>query len=376
MALLFSYFYTMRNILFIAFFSLFVLACKHEEQQDSIAQLEVFLNLNTANKLVKLPLSCVSKEYPNKLGQVISSDKDLLSPEELHPIFYGCFDWHSAVHGYWSLVYLYKRFPNLERANELESQLKQVFTAENIQKEMAYFDTPLNENFERTYGWSWLLKLDQELNTWNTPFGDSLSNKLRPLTELIVEKYKGFLPKLNYALRVGTHTNTAFGLNFAFDWATYNEDFSFLKAIEERAVYFYGKDKNCPLSWEPSGTDFLSPCLEEAVLMKKVLPKNDFSDWLKAFLPQLFNQRFKMDVGEVSDRSDGHLVHLDGLNFSRSWCLFKLAKDIPALSHLNAISQNHFEYAYPNLIGDDYMGGHWLASFAIYALEIRTSAQD
>lgn len=366
----------MRNILFIAFFSLFVLACKHVEQQDPTTQLKVFLSLNTANKLVELPLSCVAKEYPNKLGQVISSDKDLLSPEELHPIFYGCFDWHSAVHGYWSLVYLYKRFPNLERANEIESQLKQVFTAENIQKEIAYFNTPLNENFERTYGWSWLLKLDQELNTWNTPFGDSLSNTLRPLTELIVEKYKGFLPKLNYALRVGTHTNTAFGLNFAFDWATYNEDYAFLKAIEERAVYFYGKDKNCPLSWEPSGTDFLSPCLEEAVLMKKVLPKNDFSDWLKGFLPQLFNQYFKMDVGEVSDRSDGHLVHLDGLNFSRSWCLFKLAKDIPALSHLKTISQNHFEYAYPNLIGDDYMGGHWLASFAIYALEIRTSAQE
>ena len=145
-----------------------------------------------------------------------------------------------------------------------------------------------------------------------------------------------------------------------------------LEAIKNRAKFFYENDKNCPLSWEPSGTDFLSPCLEEATLMKKVLSTTDFNVWLQGFLPQLFNPNFDLKVGRVSDREDGHLVHLDGLNFSRSWCLFELAKDTPQLEHLNAIAQDHFNYSYPNLIGDDYMGGHWLASFAIYALETRS----
>lgn len=362
----------MRYVPVIVLLVFSLIACNQKEQKKNPIQLEVLLDKQTADKLVTLPLSCVTKEYPNKLSQVISSQKDLRAPQDLHPVFYGCFDWHSAVHGYWSLVYLCKQFPDLDRRQEIEQQLKQVFTQENIQKEIAYFQTPLNENFERTYGWSWLLKLDQELSTWDTPLGKSLSQNIKPLTQLIAKKYLAFLPKLNYALRVGTHTNTAFGLNFAFDWAKHTNHTVLLEAIKNRAKFFYENDKNCPLSWEPSGTDFLSPCLEEATLMKKVLSTTDFNVWLQGFLPQLFNPNFDLKVGRVSDREDGHLVHLDGLNFSRSWCLFELAKDTPQLEHLNAIAQDHFNYSYPNLIGDDYMGGHWLASFAIYALETRS----
>ncbi|MGB0933039.1 MAG: DUF2891 domain-containing protein [Lishizhenia sp.] len=361
----------MRNVQLIVLVCFTMIACKQKKEVNLSDEPEIFLDYSTASQLIKLPLSCVSKEYPNKLSQVISSHKDLRSPQDLHPIFYGCFDWHSAVHGYWSLVFLCKNFPDLQEVNQIERLLEGTFTPENIQKEIDYFNTPLNNNFERTYGWSWLLKLDQELNNWNTPLGNSLATVLQPLTELIVEKYIAFLPKLNYALRVGTHTNTAFGLSFAFDWAEHNNNAQLLTAIKERAIYFYENDVSCPLSWEPSGTDFLSPCLEEAALMKKVLSPVDFKAWLLGFLPQLFKSDFELEVAKVSDRKDGHLVHLDGLNFSRAWCLSELAQNIPELLHLNSIARNHFNYSYPNLIGDDYMGGHWLASFALHAFETK-----
>tara|TARA_R100000935_G_scaffold58415_2_gene95353 strand:- start:24500 stop:25630 length:1131 start_codon:yes stop_codon:yes gene_type:complete len=321
-----------------------------------------------ANKLIELPLHCVTTEYPNKLGQTIGGDSDLQPPLELHPTFYGCFDWHSAVHGYWSMVTLLKEFPELEKAEEVRSILKQNITKENIEQEVAYFRKELNKSYERTYGWAWLLKLAEAIHTWEDPLAAQLEANLQPLTTLIAEKYIEFLPKLVYPIRVGEHTNTAFGLTFAYDFAETLEDNALKTAIEDRARDFYLNDKDCPLHWEPSGYDFLSPCLEEIDVMRRILPETEFKSWLKDFMPEMANNDFKLEPGKVSDRTDGKLVHLDGLNFSRAWVLYGLANQYPEFEHLQHVANEHVAYSYPNLVGDSYEGGHWLGSFAIYAL--------
>ncbi|MDT7832380.1 DUF2891 domain-containing protein [Flavobacteriaceae bacterium S356] len=322
-----------------------------------------------ADRLIQLPLHCVHTEYPNKLGQTIGSDADLRSPKELHPSFYGCFDWHSSVHGHWSLVALLKQYPNSTHAFEAKQKLKESITAENIAKEIVYFKGKYNGSYERTYGWAWLLKLAEELHTWNDPLGKELETNLQPLTNLIVEKYLEFLPKLKYPIRVGEHTNTAFGLTFAWDYANTVQREDLKSMIDQRAKDFYLKDADCPITWEPSGFDFLSPCLQEAAIMKRVLPASEFSIWLKAFLPKLSNEDFRFPVGEVSDRTDGKLVHLDGVNFSRAWCLYNIIEELPEYDHLKNLANEHINYSLPNLVGDSYEGGHWLGSFAIYALK-------
>lgn len=325
--------------------------------------------IDQANKLIELPLHCVATEYPNKLGQTIGSDEDLQPPRELHPVFYGCFDWHSAVHGYWSMVTLLKQFPKMDKADTVRDILKATLTKEHIEKEVAYFKGTYNKSFERTYGWAWLLKLAEALHQWDDPLGRQLFENLQPLTEVIIAKYLEFLPKLVYPIRVGEHTNTAFGLTFAYDYALSVDHPQLKSMIEARALDFYRQDRNCPLNWEPSGYDFLSPCLEEIDIMRRVLPPNEFEQWLNAFIPELTHPSFTLAVGEVSDRTDGKLVHLDGLNFSRAWVLYGLAKEYPQWRHLENIAHEHLAYSYPNLVGDSYEGGHWLGSFAIYALE-------
>ncbi|HEY5688715.1 MAG TPA: DUF2891 domain-containing protein [Yeosuana sp.] len=326
------------------------------------------LNLEQANRLALLPLHCMDTEYPNKLGQTLGSDADLKSPKTLHPAFYGCFDWHSSVHGHWSLVRLLKMFPEMENAQSFEEKLLNSISKENILTEMTFFQGEHNKSFERTYGWAWLLKLAEELHNWDSPVASELETNLQPLTNFIIGKYIEFLPKLNYPLRVGTHPNTAFGLSFAFDYAqtVNNEVLKF--AITQRAKDFFLKDKDCPMSWEPSGSDFLSPCLEEAALMKRLLPTEEFKSWLNAFLPELKNASYKLEVGLVSDRTDGQLVHLDGVNFSRAWSLNKIADGLPEYHHLKNIANQHINYSLPSIVGDSYEGGHWLGSFAIYAL--------
>ena len=323
----------------------------------------------TVKQLVQLPLKCVETEFPNKLSQVIGNESYLKTPKELHPSFFGCFDWHSAVHGHWSLVKLLKDNPKMEGYSEIMKILKNHINKENIAIELKYFDDKYNKNYERTYGWAWLLKLAEELHTWQTKDARVLEKDLQPLTDLIVNKYIEFLPKLNYPIRVGTHTNTAFGLNFAYDYASTLHNVKLQEEIAKRALYFYKNDANCPINWEPSGTDFLSACLQEATLMRKILGKKQFTSWLKQFLPELLNKKYQLAVGVVSDRTDGHLVHLDGLNFSRAWCLNEMARDIPELEHLHQIANEHIRYSLPNLIGDSYEGGHWLATFAIYAID-------
>ena len=327
------------------------------------------LNLEEANRLAKLPLNCIETEFPNRLGQTLGSEQDLLSPKELHPSFYGCFDWHSAVHGHWSLVKLLKEFPELENAEKIKKKLLLNLSSENILKEVNYFEGKHNKTYERTYGWAWLLKLAEELNTWDNPLARELEVNLQPLTDLLVGKYIEFLPKLNYPIRVGEHPNTAFGLSFAWDYANTVMNDSLKKIIETRSKEFYLDDKNCPLTWEPGGFDFLSPCLEEAALMKRVLPTNEYKIWLNDFLPQLKDTNFSLEPGKVSDRTDGKLVHLDGVNFSRAWCLNKIAENLPDYKHLEFIANNHITYSLPGIVDENYEGGHWLGSFALYSLK-------
>ncbi|MCP4803460.1 MAG: DUF2891 domain-containing protein [Bacteroidetes bacterium] len=326
------------------------------------------LNLNEANRLAKLPLYCMDKEYPNKLNQTIGSQLDLKSPKELHPAFYGCFDWHSAVHGHWSLVSLLKNFPKLDNAVEIKRRLLKSISQENIQVEVAYFNGKYNASYERTYGWAWILKLAEELHSWNDPTAKILEKNLKPLTNLMVSKYMEFLPRLNYPLRVGEHPNTGFGLSFAHDYALAVQHQELQDIIEQRAIDFYFNDQQCPLSWEPSGFDFLSPCLEEAALMKRVLSSEKFIIWIDKFLPQLKDETFDLETGLVLDRTDGKLVHLDGVNFSRAWSLNKIAEGIPEFNHLKNVANKHINYSLPSIIEDSYEGGHWLGSFAIYAL--------
>lgn len=361
----------MKN-LFIAASFLILMACNSTEKEENKTTPKkselVTLNLAQANRLAQLPIHCVEVEYPNKLNQTIGGDEDLKSPKELHPAFYGCFDWHSSVHGHWSLVSLLKQFPEMESASTAKEQLLRNITKENIEKEVAYFYGKHNKNYERTYGWAWLLKLAEELHTWDDETARTLEKNLQPLTDLIVQKYLDFLPKLNYPIRVGEHPNTAFGLTFAWDYANTVGHQPLKEMIEKRAKDFYRNDANCPITWEPSGYDFLSPCLQEAAIMKRVLPKNEFVQWFGDFLPELKDVNYQLAVGEVSDRKDGKLVHLDGVNFSRAWALYDIVKDLPQYDHLKNVANTHINYSLPSIVGDSYEGGHWLGSFAIYAL--------
>lgn len=323
-----------------------------------------------ANALSKLPLKCLQQEYPNKLSQLLADSTEIAGPKKLHPAFYGCFDWHSSVHGHWSLVYLLKKFPHLENRQEIIRKLQVNLSEENIAAEIAYLSKKHEKSYERTYGWAWLLKLQQELDSYNEPFAKELAINLQPLTDLLTQRYIEFLPKLNYALRNGTHTNTAFGLNLAWDYAVASKNNALQESIRTAALRLFQNDRDCPFAWEPSGTDFLSPCMEEIGIMQRVLPQKEFLKWLKDFAPQLFSKKFAWVPGKVSDRTDGHLVHLDGLNFSRAWNLYALAKQYPKeLGHLKALADAHLKYSLPAITDGNYEGEHWLASFALYAFE-------
>ena len=324
------------------------------------------LDLDQANRLAKLPLACIQTEYPNKLNQVLESGADLKSPITLHPAFYGCFDWHSAVHGHWSLVKLLKLFPDVEDADEARNKLRENMTAESIAVDIEYMET--DKTWERPYGWAWLLKLAEELRTWEDPLARELEAALDPLAQYISGRYIDHLPQLIYPIRVGEHENTAFGLSFAWDYAVALQDQALMDAISARARAYYLDDEDCPINWEPGGYDFLSPCLEEIDLMRRILDAEEFQAWIDRFMPALRSAGFNLPAGEVSDRTDGKLVHLDGLNFSRAWVLYGLARQYPEFAHLNRLADEHVAYSLPNLVGDSYEGGHWLASFALYAL--------
>jgi hypothetical protein len=327
------------------------------------------LELPEAQKIMDLPLHCLTVEYPNKLGQVLNNSSELKSPKQLRPIFYGCFDWHSAAHGYWSIVNLLEQFPELDTDGKITKLLDEHITPENVAVELAFFNEPHNKSFERTYGWAWFLKLQQKLYEWNSPQAKQWYTTLKPLEDVFVSRYTEYLNKLVYPIRTGTHDNSAFSLALLHEYATTMKNEELLTLIQNFAIKQYGNDVNCPITYEPSGHDFLSPCLQEAWLMSKVLNTNEYKTWLQNFLPSLFDSNFSLDVAKVADRSDGHLVHLDGLNFSRATCLFAIANKLPELQHIKPIAQKHFNVAFPNISGDDYMGSHWLGTFALQALQ-------
>ena len=328
------------------------------------------LTVERANHLASLPVKCLQQEYPNKLNQLLIDNTEILSPKVLHPAFYGCFDWHSSVHGHWSLVYLLSKFPDLAQRDFIIAQLKANLSKENIQQEIAYFNKGHEKAFERTYGWTWLLKLQLELESSTDMYAKDLAVNLQPLSDLVVQRYLDFLPKLMYPVRAGTHTNTAFGLSFAWDYAVHSKNIELQKSISDNAIRLFQKDQNCPFNWEPSGTDFLSPCMEEMGIMQRILPEKEFLKWLQSFAPALFTKGFNWEVAKVSDRTDGHLVHLDGLNFSRAWNLYRLIQQYPKqFSYLKPLADQHLNFSLPSVVDGNYEGEHWLASFALRAFD-------
>ena len=363
----------MKPTLFLILLTILLQACAPEQQPaqpspepPARTTASPTLDLAEANRLAELPLGCIQNPLPYKSGVVIAKPEDLAMPVAHHPAFYGCFDWHSAVHGHWSLVYLMKTFPDLARRTDALQMIDQNLTADNIQQEVAYFSMNKNsKSFERTYGWAWLLKLQEELHTWDEPNARKWEANLQPLAAHISQAYQDYLPKLVYPIRVGEHTNTAFGLSFAYDYAQTTGDSALVQSIREAALRFYQNDADCPIAWEPSGYDFLSPCLQEVDIMRKVLPAPEFDTWLADFLPELHAQTLALEPGEIRDRSDGKLVHLDGLNFSRAWCLYPLADNNQAYN----LATTHLQHSLARITDGDYAGQHWLGSFALYAFQ-------
>lgn len=345
---------------------------------QSIESPQLSLTLSQASHFAQLALKCVLKEYPNKLDHTMNDGDEVRNPKALHPAFYGCFDWHSTVHGHWMLVHLLKTFPNLPEARAIRDALDANLTEKNIAGEVAYLKQASRASFERTYGWAWLLKLAEELRGWNDADGKRWSANLQPLAEGFVEKYRAFLPKQNYPIRTGVHPNTAFGLAFALDYARAVGDKKLEALIVERSLSYFAKDTNYPAAWEPGGEDFFSPALIEADLMRRVSNKSQFFVWFHRFLPGVGRNQPKqlLQPAIVTDRTDPKLVHLDGLNLSRAWCMRSIAAALPANDPARKIlarsASAHAQAALPYIASGNYEGEHWLASFAVYLLTTPT----
>ena len=328
------------------------------------------LTQRIAESLVRLPLKCATNAFPYKTGIVFADNSLITEPKQYHPAFYGCFDWHSSVHGHWMMVRLLKLFPNLPQKDSIRQILKAHLTPQHIQKELELFASKDNKSFERTYGWAWLLQLQNELLGWNDADARNWAAAVQPLATRFSLSTIDFLKKLVYPIRSGEHTNLAFGLRLSFDYAVAAGDTALKNSIITAARKFYGADAGCPLYWEPSGYDFLSPCLEEAALMSRILPAKEYAKWLTGFLPQLFRSAHQLQPGRVKDRTDGKLVHLDGLNLSRAWCLKEIntALGKKTVAQINTLMELHLREGLKNVASGDYAGEHWLASFAVYAL--------
>jgi hypothetical protein len=337
------------------------------------AKKSLTLTREQASAFARLALRGIQQEYPNKPGHVLNGAGDVKGPRALHPAFYGSFDWHSSVHGHWMLVRLLRLFPDLPEGKKIRAVLGEHLTAKNLQAEADYFTQPNRRSFERTYGWAWLLKLAEELHAWNDADARQWSENLKPLANTIVAGYVAFLPKQTYPIRTGVHPNTAFGLAFALDYARAAGHEQLRELVEGRSRSYYGKDAGAPASWEPDGADFFSPSLLEADLMRRVLPPAEFRAWLGRYLPGLAKGEPKnlFVPATVTDRTDPQLVHLDGLNLSRAWCLRSIAAALPANAArklLAASANRHAEAALRHVASGDYAGEHWLASFAVYLL--------
>lgn len=333
------------------------------------------LTVEVAEGLAELPIGGICREYPSKLDHVINGPSDLRTPRDLHPAFYGCFDWHSSVHSHWMLIHVLKRF-NLPNSDRIRGLIRQNLTSGNLLAEAAYLSEKNRQSFERPYGWTWLLKLALELYGWDDEDGKQWSKSLHPLETAIVARYFEFLPRQRYPVRTGTHSNTAFGLTFAHDYAVIMKETRLQALIEDRAIAYFASDSGYAVSQEPSGADFLSPCLTEADLLRRVLPGPEFRDWLHRLLPDIAVSGAEpfMKPVEVSDRSDPQIGHLDGLNLSRAWCMAGIASSLPVddpfRDVLNDAAQHHAVKGISHVSTGNYMGEHWLATFAIYMLSV------
>ncbi len=344
-------------------------------------------DLSAAERFATLALDCLHKEYPNKIAHVLNGDQDVKPPRELTPAFYGCYDWHSSVHGHWLLVRLVRTFPSAPFAGRARAALAQSFTPEHIGGEVAYMNGPGRTAFERPYGLAWLLQLCAELREWDDAQAKQWAGVLQPLEAAAVARLREWLPKLTRPIRVGEHDQTAFAFGLMWDWAATARDQAMADLLRERIGAFYLDDRNCPISYEPSGQDFLSPCLGEADLIRRVLPPDRFATWLKEFLPGI-DQRgggrsrqaptmpgVWLQPVVVSDPSDPKLAHLDGLNLSRAWMLEGIASGLPANDNRRSIlldtAQVHRDAGLRAVTGEHYEGGHWLGSFAVYLVTQR-----
>jgi hypothetical protein len=370
------------NLAFIVALFFIGFACSPSQAQDAestkvdfkLPQIGERLNDEQVAQFAQLALKGIASEYPNKPNDVLNDATEVMSPRELHPAFFGCFDWHSSVHMHWSLVRLLKQYPEHELANDIRTALATNLTKENLLQELAYFEKDHHKSFERTYGWAWYLRLVSELHTWDDSQGKQWREHLRPLEQLLVKRTIDYLPKLSYPVRTGIHPDSGFGLAFILDYARVVQNEKLDSMIVKRARDFYLNDQDYPTRYEPSGQDFFSSCLNEADLMRRVLDKDQFSKWLDKFLPGLKNG----DGGnlltpvEVSDVTDGYIVHLAGLDLSRAWCMRGIASalpdDDPRAVLLQQSAKEHAKTGFGYVFTGHYEGEHWLATFAIYLL--------
>lgn len=317
-------------------------------------------------------LGHVTREYPNKMDHVLEGPADVQGPRALHPVFFGSFDWHSCVHGWWTLFTVYRLYPDGAEAAEIRDLADTLFTPAHVAAEVDYLARPSSRGFERPYGWAWCLMLAAELNRHETDEGRRWAATLKPLADAFAQRFAAFLPLATYPVRVGTHYNTAFALRLALDYAESAGDATLAALCRDRALAWHGADRDCQ-AWEPSQDEFLSPALMEAELMRRVLAPAAFVDWLDRFLPRLAQAQPQslFAPASVSDRSDGKIAHLDGLNLSRAWCWRGIASALPPDDPRRAVAyaaaDRHLGVALPQVTGD-YMGEHWLASFALLAL--------
>src|ERR1700676_4233603 len=338
-------------------------------------------DINTAERFPNLALACVHKEYPNHISHTLNSAADAAPPRKLTPAFYGCYDWHSSVHGHWLLVRLVRTFPDAPFVSAAREALRQSLTAENITQEAAYLRGEGRASFDGPYGLAWLLQLVAELREWDDPQAREMAANLHPLEKVVLERLNNWLPKLSHPVRIGEHDQTAFALGLMLDYAHGNGDQKFADLIESKARQFYLGDRDCPLAYEPSGEDFLSPCLGEADLMRRVLPSPEFAHWLRTFLPQISATRKSSWLEPVvsPDPSDPKLAHLDGLNLSRAWMLEGIAAGLPKsdkrLPTISAAADEHRTAGLAAVTGKHYEGGHWLGSFAVYLVTRRGISQ-
>jgi hypothetical protein len=329
------------------------------------------------SRSAELALACVHKEYPNKIAHVLNSDADVKAPRELTPAFYGCYDWHSSVHGHWLLARVARLHPDASFATRARAALDKSITASNVAAEVRYLNGTGRVSFERPYGLAWLLQLDTELHQWATERPSDAdvrkwSETLEPLTRAAISRIADWLPKLTAPIRIGEHSQTAFSFGLMLDWARATGEKKLESLMLSRSRDFYLNDRACPLAYEPSGEDFLSPCVAEADLMRRVLPQAEFTRWLRDFLPSLptDGRGDWLAPGVVTDPTDPKLGHLYGLNLSRAWMLNGIARSLPSSdprrAALEAGARIHSKAGMTGVTGEHYEGGHWLGTFAMY----------